>query len=90
MENENLTLKGKIVIFKTLAISKTVFQSLISTVPRHIINELQRIQKAFLLKNSSPEIKHETLYNDYKGGGLKNIIYFYFIFYLFFVFSIFL
>ena len=24
-------------------------------------------------KNSSPKIKHETLCNDYKGGGLKNI-----------------
>ena len=47
IENENLTLKGKTVIFKTLAISKTVFQSLISTVPRHITNELQRIQKVF-------------------------------------------
>ena len=69
----NLTLEGKIVIFKTLAISKIVFQSMITPVPRHIVNELERIQKAFLWKNSSPKIKHETLCNDYKGGGLKNI-----------------
>ena len=91
MENENLTLKGKIVIFKTLAISKTVFQSLISTVPRHITNELQRIQKVFLWKNSSPEIKRETLYNEYKGGGLKNIenYYFLFLFYFLFIFCFF-
>ena len=69
----NLTLKGKIVIFKTLLISKIVFQSLITLVPRHIVNELEKIQKVFLWKNSSPEMKHETLCNDYKGGGLKNI-----------------
>ena len=69
----NLTLKGKIVIFKTLAISKIVFQSLITLVPRHIVNELEKIQKVFLWKNSSPEMKHETLCNDYKGGDLKNI-----------------
>ena len=69
----NLTLEGKIVIFKTLAISKIVFQSMITPVPRHIVNELERIQKAFLWKNSSPKIKHETLCNDYKDGGLKNI-----------------
>ena len=73
MKMRNLTLKGKIIIFKTLAISKIVFQSLITPVPRHIVNELEKLQKAFLWKNSPPKIKHETLCNDYKGGGLKNI-----------------
>ena len=69
----NLTVEGKIVIFKTLAISRIVFQSLITPVLRHIVNELKKIQKAFLWKNSAPKIKHETLCDDYKGGGLKNI-----------------
>ena len=69
----NLTLEGKMVIFKTLAISKVAFQSLITTVPRHIVNELEKMQKTFLWKNSSPKIKHETLCNNYKGGGSKNI-----------------
>ena len=69
----NLTLEGKIAIFKTIAISKIVFQSFIATVPKHIINELEKIQKAFLWKNSTPKIKHETLCNDYKAGGLKNV-----------------
>ena len=53
----NLTLEGKIVIFKTLAIFKIAFQSLITTVSKHIVNELEKIQKAFLWKNSSPKIK---------------------------------
>ena len=35
------------------------------------INELEKIQKAFLQKNSTPNIKHETLCNDYEDGGLK-------------------
>ena len=52
--------------------SKIVFQSLTTPVPRHIVNKLEKIQKAFLWKNSS-KIKYETLFNDYKGGGLKNI-----------------
>ena len=69
----NITLEGKIAIFKTIAISKIVFQSFIATVPKHIINELEKIQKAFLWKNSTPKIKHETLCNDYKAGGLKNV-----------------
>ena len=69
----NLTLEGKIVIFKTLAISKIVFQSMITPIPIYIVNELEKIQKAFLWKNSSPKIKYEGLCNDYKGGGLKII-----------------
>ena len=66
-----LTLEGKIVIFKTIAISKIVFQAFITTVPKHIVNELKKIQKAFFWNNSSPKIKHETLCNDYKAGGTK-------------------
>ena len=69
----NLILEGYIVTFRTLATSKIVFESLITHVPRHIVNELEKIQKAFLWKNSSPKIEHETLCNDYKGRGLKNI-----------------
>ena len=55
------TLEGKIVIFKTRAISKIVFQSFITTTPKHIVKEL------FFWINSSPNIKHETLSNDYKA-----------------------
>ena len=40
-----LTLEGKIVIFKTIAISKIVFQAFITTVPKYIVNE--QIQKVF-------------------------------------------
>ena len=44
----NLTLEGKIVSFKTIAISKIVFQVFITTVPKVIVNELRKIQKVFL------------------------------------------
>ena len=71
-KKRNLTLEGKIVIFKTIVILKNVFQSFITTVPKHI-NELEKIQKAFLWKNSTPKRKHETLRHDYKAGGLKNV-----------------
>ena len=64
--------EGKMVIFKTIAISKIVFQAFITTVPKHIVNELKKIQKAFFWNNSSPKIK-QTLCNDYKAGGLKNV-----------------
>ena len=69
----NLKLEEKIVIFKTIAISKIVFKSFITTVPKYVVNEFEKIQNAFLWNNSTPKIKHETLYNDYKAGGLKNV-----------------
>ena len=37
------------------------------------MNELEKIQKAFLCNNSIPKIKHETLGNNYIAGGLKNV-----------------
>ena len=43
----NLTLEGRIVIFKSLAISKIVFQALIAPVPSHIIKSLGTIQTFF-------------------------------------------
>ena len=53
----NLTLEKKIVIFKTIAISKIVFQSFITTVPKHIVNKLEKIQKIFFRKNSTPTVR---------------------------------
>ena len=69
----NLTLEGEIVIFKTIAILNIVFQSLITTVSEYVVNELEKIQKAFLWNNSTSKIKHETLCNGYEAGRLKNV-----------------
>ena len=63
----NLILKGKTVIFKTITISRTVFQPFIITVPKHLVNEFEKIDKAFLWNNSTSKINHETLCNDYKA-----------------------
>ena len=69
----NLTPEREIFIFKTVAVSKIVFQSFITIVPKHIVNGLEKIQKAFCLNNSTPKIKHETLCNNYKARGLKDV-----------------
>ena len=42
----NLTLEGKIVIHKTIAVSKIVFKSFITTVPKHK-NELEKNAEGF-------------------------------------------
>ena len=39
----------------------------------YVVTELEKIQKSFLWENSTSKIKHDTLCNDYKYGGLKNV-----------------
>ena len=46
-----LTLEGKITIFKSLAISKTVHLAIIAKVPNTVIEELKQIQKIFSRDN---------------------------------------
>ena len=44
----NLTVQGKITIFKTLAISKVIHLALVTNVPQVIIDQLNKIQKDFI------------------------------------------
>ena len=69
----NLTLEGKILISETFALAKIIFQASVTPIPNYIVTELEKIGKSFLWVNSTPKIKHNTLSNDYKDGGLKNV-----------------
>ena len=69
----HLSLEGKITIFKSLTLSKILYLALLTIVPKSIIEELNEIQKKFLWSNKICKIKHGTLCNDYKNGGLKNV-----------------
>ena len=44
----NLSIEGKISVFKTLAISKLVCLSLLSVIPNHITQKVAKIQKSFI------------------------------------------
>ena len=68
-----LTIEGKILIFKILARSKIVHLALVKDVPSSTIAQLQKIQKQFIWKNVNPNLKHTTLRNEYEQGGLKNV-----------------
>ena len=69
----DLSIAGKITVFKTLAISKIVHLALVKTIPNLIIQELNKIQKEFIWKTRNPKIKHDTLCKNYENGGLKNV-----------------
>ena len=67
-----LAIEERIVIFKTLAISKIVYLPLLTNTT-NIIDELEKVQKKFIWNNSTAKIKQETLRMDYKKRGLKNV-----------------
>ena len=69
----NLTLEGKINIFKTLAFSKIIHLALVANVPASFVDLLKNIQKEFLWSGKKPKIKHDTIRNEYDNGGLKSV-----------------
>ena len=69
----NLTVQGKITIFKTLAISKVVHLALVTNVPQIITDQLNKIQKDFIWNRKHPKIRHSTLCNTHENGGFKRV-----------------
>ena len=66
-----ISLIGKILIFKTLGISKLQYIASMAQVPDKIIQQQKSIQKKFLWKSNTPKIKHSTLIGDCKDGGVE-------------------
>ena len=50
-----------------------MYLALLTIVPKNVIFELKEIQNKLLWSNKKSKIKHSTLSNDYKIGGLKNV-----------------
>ena len=68
-----LSLQGKIVTFKTLAISKVIYISYLASVPSDIVNTLENIHKNYIWDLKKPKIKHSTLIGEYSQGGLNDV-----------------
>ena len=68
-----LSLEGKIIAFKSLAISKIAYLSLLINVPNKIVEELIKIQRNFLWNFTAPKIKHSKTRRNYQDGGLRNV-----------------
>ena len=69
----DLTIEGKILIFKSFAISKVVHLALIKTVPIFTVEQLNIIKSNFIWEGKKTKIKHCTLCNNYENGGLKDV-----------------
>ena len=64
-----LTLEGRITVFKSLAISKVVHLLLITKLHNNTIDLMYKIQKNFIWQSKKATIKHSTLCNGYENGS---------------------
>ena len=71
--SRDLTLAGRIQIFKTLAISEAVYISTMKNTPSQFISILNEIQYRFIWNKTRPKIKHSTLIGSYEEGGYKDV-----------------
>ena len=69
----NLSIEGRIVVFKSLAISKLTHLALITEITTSTINLITKIRMGFIWKEKTPNIKSSTSCNHYDNGGLKNV-----------------
>ena len=72
-EPRGLSLAGKILVFKTLAVSKLLYVCTFKNPSTLIIESPNSIQKKFIWSKKRPKIKHSTLIADYKDGEYKDI-----------------
>jgi hypothetical protein len=68
-----LSLYGKIVSFKSKALSKIISIASLTAIPNEIITIIEKIHSDFIWDNKRPNIKHSTLIGDYDKGGLKDV-----------------
>ena len=61
----NLTLEGKITIFKALPISKIIHLPSVTGLPNSTITQLNKIHKESIWNHKIPKIKEKTLINNF-------------------------
>ena len=64
----NLSLEGKITVFKPLT-----HMALVKIIPLSIIDQSNKTQKNFIWNGLNPKIKNSNINNNYENGRLKNV-----------------
>ena len=69
----SLTLSGRIVSFKTLALFKVVYVASMVVVPERILNKLESIHKNFIWKGEKPKVRNSSIIADYTDESQKDV-----------------
>ena len=72
-EYRGLTLTGRILVFKSLAIPKLIYASTMKCPSKQILDQMNSVHKSFIWDNKKPKIKHSTLIADYSEDGYKDV-----------------
>ena len=72
-EFRGLTLAGRILVFKSLALSKLLYSCTVKVPSKFVIDQLNTLHRNFIWNNKRPKIKHSTLIADYCEGGYKDV-----------------
>ena len=72
-KHRGLSLTGRILIFKSLALSKVFYASTMKCLSKQVVDQLNVMQRGFIWNNKKPKIKHSILVADYSEGGHKDI-----------------
>ena len=67
----DLSLKGKIVIVRSLALSQLLYATSVMYVPEDFIIKVDKDIQSFIWNNKPPKIKKSTMISDISQGGLK-------------------
>ena len=72
--SRSLNLEGKIIVFKSLALSKIIHLALVKTIRNTTVEELNKIQKKLHMEQLKTKNKKlYSLISSYLDGGLKNV-----------------
>ena len=72
-KHRGLSLAGRILIFKSLALSKVLYASTMKCPSKQVVDQLNVMQRGSIWNNKKSKIKHSTLVADYSEGGYKDI-----------------
>ena len=72
-KQRGLSLSGRILIFKSLTLSKVLHASTMKCPSKQVVDQLNVMQRGFIWNNKKPKIKHSTSVADYSEGGYKDI-----------------
>lgn len=67
----NLSLLGKILVTKYLALSKLLYLASVIPIPDNVINMVQKEKNRFIWNSEIPEIKYTMSYQSFEDGGFK-------------------
>ena len=69
----DLSVEGKIPVFKTLGLSKMQYLAMMSNVPNSMIETLKVIHNNFLWSSKPARVKQTTLIGNYSDDGVKDV-----------------